>query len=153
MRGSVYLAGPISGLSYNGCTDWRERAKAQFASVGIDAFSPMRAKLYLSDHKNLSPTCADYGDNPMSTPRGITARDRFDATNCDVLLVNLLGATRVSIGTMFEMAWADSCRIPIVCAIEPEGNVHEHGMLQDLISFRVTSIEEAVKVAAAVILP
>jgi hypothetical protein len=34
-------------------------------------------------------------------------RDRFDATRCDVLLVNLLGAERVSIGTMMEVAWAD----------------------------------------------
>jgi hypothetical protein len=50
----------------------------------------------------------------MSKPKGLTTRDRWDAMRCDVLLVNLLGATKVSIGTVLEFGWADAMDIPIV---------------------------------------
>ena len=43
----VYLAGPITGLTFDGCTDWREYAKKSLAEAGIDGLSPMRAKDYL----------------------------------------------------------------------------------------------------------
>ena len=45
---TVYLAGPISGLDYNGCNDWRKKAIEQLAKEGIKGISPMRYKEYLS---------------------------------------------------------------------------------------------------------
>ena len=44
---TVYLAGPITGLTYDGATDWRAYAKARLAKFGIQAVSPMRAKEFL----------------------------------------------------------------------------------------------------------
>jgi len=49
---------------------------------------------------------------PLVSPPGAVGRDRFDVQTCDLLLVNLLGATSVSIGTMFELAWTDAWRKP-----------------------------------------
>ena len=157
MKHGVYLAGPITGLSYNGATDWRDIAERELESAGIRAISPMRGKKYLA-HINSLP-CIDEELNKMvldlsvlSSGKGITTRDRFDATNCDVLLVNLLGAKIVSIGTVMEIAWADLKRTPIVCAIEPSGNVHEHAMVMDVIGFRVPSLEEAIRITKAILL-
>lgn len=154
---TVYLAGPISGLDYEGATDWRERAIAELAAAGIKGLSPMRAKEYLRSAYDagggFSATCEEYGHlSPLSGPRGIMTRDRFDAVRCDVLLVNLLGATRVSIGTMMEIAWADLSRTPIVVAMESEGNVHEHAMLGEAIGFRCDTLDEAVHVVKAILL-
>lgn len=116
---TVYLAGPISGLSYGACTDWREGVKADFAKAGITGLSPMRAKEYLASIASISSDGLEYAHmGPMSLPRGVMTRDRFDTQRCDVVLLNLLGATRVSIGSMIEIGWADSVRTPIVCAIE-----------------------------------
>ena len=41
LRNSVYLAGPITGLTYEECVGWRERAKEELAKAGITAYSPM----------------------------------------------------------------------------------------------------------------
>jgi nucleoside 2-deoxyribosyltransferase len=145
----VYLAGPISGLNYDGATKWRDDAIAVLADAGIKGLSPMRAKEYLAGEEDLDKNCERYGAlNVMSSPRGITTRDRFDATRCDVLFVNLLNADRVSIGTMFEIAWADAARIPVVCVMEP-GNVHEHAMLSEMIGCRVSTVEEGLAIVTA----
>ena len=99
-----------------------------------------------------SSTCEEYGHlSPLSGPRGIMTRDRFDATRCDVLLVNLLGATKVSIGTMMELAWADLKRTPIVLCIEPTGNVHEHCMVNEATGFRCASLAEGLDVVRAIL--
>ena len=147
MSKRVYLAGPISGLSYQECTEWRDYARQVLGSVGIEVYSPMRFKEYLSSIDSMSPL--GYSNTLLSSPRNIITRDRFDATRCDVMLVNLIGAAQVSIGTVLEMAWADLARIPVVCAIEAEGNVHEHGMLLETVGFRVDNIEDALTVVRA----
>lgn len=151
---SVYLAGPITGLSFGGCTEWREGVRAELLKSHIFGFSPMRSKEYLSGFTEISGTGEEYAHlSVMSTSRGIITRDRYDSQHCDLVLVNLLGATKVSIGTMIELGWADSVRAPIVCAIEAKGNVHEHMMVSELIGFRVTTLEEAVDVVKAILLP
>lgn len=148
----VYLAGPITGLSYDGAEDWRRFAKVRLASSGIKAVSPLRAKEYLRAVPGaLTGTGEEYQHlGVLSTPRGVMTRDRYDATRCDALLVNLIGADRVSIGTVMEIAWADLCRTPIVVAIEPRGNPHEHMMIAEAIGFRVPSIDEALHVVRAI---
>lgn len=150
---SVYLAGAISGLNFHGATYWRDFAKAELAKSGIDAFSPMRAKDYLSKEMSLDASCKNYGSfSAMSSPRGIMTRDRFDATRCDVILVNLLGAKTVSIGTCMEIAWADLKRTPIVCAMEDD-NLHDHAMINEAIGFKVPTLEEAIHITRAILTP
>lgn len=149
---TVYLAGPITGLTFDGCTDWRKQAEAELATVGVKGLSPMRGKEYLQSIGILSGTGKEYAHlGLLSTPRAVMTRDRFDCTRCDVVLVNLLGAKAVSVGTVMEIAWADLSRIPLVVAIEPEGNPHEHMMVQEAIGFRVASLEEALLVTKAIL--
>lgn len=148
----VYLAGPISGLTYGGATEWRDGVIRDLAEFGIKGLSPMRCKEFLQNETDgFSKTCEKYGHiNVLASPRGIMTRDRFDATRCDVLLVNLLGATTVSIGTVMEIAWADACRTPIVCAMEA-GNIHEHAMVNEALGYRVDTLEEAVSLVKAIL--
>jgi nucleoside 2-deoxyribosyltransferase len=152
----VYLAGPISGLNFTGATDWRDHAQDVLARLGIKALSPMRAKDHLKSVEadvGFSATCEEYGHlSPLSCPRGIMTRDRFDATRCDVLLVNLIGASKVSVGTVMEIAWADLKRTPIVVCIEPDGsNPHEHCMISEAIGFRAVSLDEGIDIVAAIL--
>lgn len=148
----VYLAGPITGLTFDGAEDWRASAKADLAAHGIKALSPLRAKEYLRQVPGaISGTGEEYAHlGVLSLPRGVMTRDRFDATRCDALLVNLIGAAKVSIGTVMEIAWADLCRTPVVVAIEPAGNVHEHMMIAEATGFRVPSLAEALHVVKAI---
>jgi len=42
----IYLAGPISGLTFEGAQDWRNYFTSKI-SPEIDCFSPLRGKDYL----------------------------------------------------------------------------------------------------------
>ncbi len=150
---SVYLAGPIRGLSYGSATDWREFAKVELAKYDIVGVSPMRAKEFLGRVSEIDANVniLEGLDEVIAGQKGLTTRDRFDATRCDVFLANLLGANKVSIGTMIEYGWADACRKPIITIIEKEGNPHEHAMIRELTGFRVESLEEGLYVAKAIL--
>lgn len=155
---TIYLAGPIAGLSFNDAVEWRQTAASELfqgASWGqgaVKTLSPLRAKDYLAKVEHLSnediPKYAAM--SVLSSPRGIMSRDHNDATTCDVMLVYLLGAKKISVGTVMEIAWAYQKRIPVVCVMEA-GNVHEHPMVTEAIDFRVDTLEEAIKVVKAIL--
>jgi nucleoside 2-deoxyribosyltransferase len=136
---TVYLSGPISGLSYKEAVDWRIDFATELASVHIKALNPLRSKNYLSHIKDLTGSYDNY--SVLSSARGIITRDRWDTTRCDVMFVNFLGAKKVSIGTVMEIGWADICRIPIVCAMEKTDNINDHPMITEAIGFRVDSLQ------------
>ncbi len=110
----VYLAGPISGLSYEGATDWRDEARAALLLSGIDCFSPMRHKKSLAGERAIMH---DYPQHVLSNQRAIMTRDRHDTFSADCVLMNLTGVPDVTVGTMMELAWADARRTPVVCVL------------------------------------
>ncbi len=122
----VYLAGPITGQSYEQTTNWRERVTPLLGGVNIKAYSPMRGKAYLSKEEKIQDS---YSDSTMSSITGINVRDYNDVKTADAILVNFLGSgERISIGTVMEIAWARAFQIPIVIVMEKD-NIHHHGML------------------------
>jgi nucleoside 2-deoxyribosyltransferase len=146
---TAYLAGPITGLSFYGATDWREEFIHRLPSQ-IQGLSPLRGKAYLKSEQSIS---ASYPDIPLSCPSGIMTHSFNDCKRCDVLVVNFLGATKVSIGTVMELAWAYAFRIPTVVIMEKEGNPHDHPMVQEAIGYRVTTVEEAASLVSVILLP
>ena len=155
---SVYLAGPISGLDFEDGSSWRQEAMDFLRDNGIDAFSPLRRKDYL---KELGSLTGSYGDWPLSTQRGIYARDRFDCHRVDLVLANLHadvcgveedGTQKVSIGTVMEIAWAAQNNTPTVLVMD-KGNVHHHPMLEEACPFIVDNLEEALQIVEAILVP
>jgi len=163
---TVYLAGPISGLNFDGAEDWRRTVKArlehhahptgsgwELRPSGIKALSPLRNQEYLRQAGELTQEakeCLEFQD-PLTLPKGLTDRDRRDATTCDVLFVNFLGATRPSLGTAMEIAWADLNRIPIVIVQEPEGNPNAHAMITACATAFVPTLEEGIRVTKSIL--
>ncbi len=135
----VYLAGPITGLSFDNATDWRDMAEEFLKKIGIRGLSPMRGKGYLLEEGILKD---HYNEHLLSMSKTITRRDRFDCLRADMILMNLLDAKTVSIGTMIEAGWADANRIPIVLVMEDD-NVHRHSMLEECADYRVKTLAEA----------
>lgn len=142
----VYLAGPITGLSFGEAADWREHAVKSLSQENIKGLSPLRCKEYLMAEKVLD---VKYDQFVLSTGKGITTRDRWDCLRCDALLVNLLGAEKVSIGTMMELGWASSHNKPIVLCIEDQGNIHDHAMVREVCGFVVNSLDHGLEVVKA----
>lgn len=142
----VYLSGPITGLNYGECSEWRKQAIEEFRKYGITGVSPMRFKEHLDDGSILG----DADENPLTTEPALITRDRFDVASCDVLFVNFLGARDVSIGSLFELAWADAYRKPIVTVMEREGNVHDHKFVREVTGFRAEDLKRGLEITRAI---
>jgi nucleoside 2-deoxyribosyltransferase len=148
----VYLAGPISGLSYGEATDWRELVKKELAAYGIVGLSPMRGKEYLQGERAIADS---YKEHIMSTDRAIGTRDAYDVRRSDAVLFNFLGAETLSGGSFIEVGMAHAWRKLIVVVMEESKgdlrNVHDHGMLRDYAHWVVPDLEAAVYVLRAVL--
>jgi len=149
LKHKVYLAGTISGLTFDGAQGWREEFRTKI-HPDIECYSPLRGKDYLTIR---GPLEGSYDEYPLSTDRGITHRDRFDCTGSELVVCNLLGATRVSIGTMIELGWADANRVPVVLVMERSANIHDYPMVREIASFRVDNLQDAMKITEIVLLP
>lgn len=125
MNKLVYLAGPISGCSQEQILGWRALAEETLSDYGIRTLCPIDVK-----------------SNWDAIGEAAILRDKIDVQRCDIVLMNLLGASYVSIGTMVELGWADAYGKPVVLVMEP-GNVHTHGFVRSLARFKCSSLAEA----------
>lgn len=146
MKPIVYLAGPISGLSYKAAAeDWRVTA-SQALAPEIDCATPMRGHKHLANETRIKHC---YMESPSTTPRGIIRRDHFDVCRSSVLLVNLLGCfelSQITKGTLMELAWAWDRQKPIVVIIEDEGNVHDgHPMVSETFDYRFSELSAGIE--------
>ena len=139
---SVYLCGPISGLSYEECVDWRQYVAHRLES-DVLPLSPLRGKSYLESENAIGHT---YSNTLLSTEDAITTRDRFDVMNCDAMLVNFLGTKTVSIGSVIELGWADAFRKPIILVMEADGNLHQHPIVDRLCGFKAHNLDDGIAI-------
>jgi len=144
--GTVYLGGPIAGLKFGDCNNWREYAKRELIKSNIRGVSPTRFK-----EIGLEEIASDKGTGMLTSPKALTTRDRYDVQTSDISLFYLIGAPKVSIGTMIEYGWADSKRKPIITIIEKEGNVHEHSFVREISGFIVEDLDSGLTVARAIL--
>ena len=119
----------------------------------IETLSPLRAKDSLLNGSRISTDFNDYKDlGPFFTSRGIMVRDFNDVKRADALLVNLIGLTKPSMGTIMELAWAYAMQKPAVVAMEAQGNPHDlHPMIHEAIAFRVETLDEAIDSVAVIL--
>lgn len=149
----VYLAGNIGGLSYDNCTEWRDWAKNKLAEYGIVGLSPMRAKEMLEGNAAIDEARDRTYEHPVLTPKGITTRDRWDTTRCDLVIMNLLNEEKISAGTLIEMGWADLSRVPIILVCQEDGYYDKHPMITDICGYKVRSLKESIEIARGILLP
>jgi nucleoside 2-deoxyribosyltransferase len=127
------------------------KVSVKYSFENVRFYSPLRGKDYLRSQESIKDS---YNEHKFSTAKSIMLRDHYDVETSDAVIVNLIGATRVSIGTVMEIAWAYAYRKPVICIIEePEkqetgfasssGNIHEHAMLNEAIWWRAKNIDEA----------
>lgn len=145
---SVYLAGPIHGLAYETAINWRQYIIDRLPQE-IIAYSPLRAKHYLKHERELGHT---YEEFPLSTAKGIFARDHYDCMTKDVIFVNLYGSTNISIGTTMEIAWGYAYKKPIILCME-HNNIHSHPMLHEACAYIVDDLDVGIDVLKAILLP
>jgi len=144
----VYLGGPITGKSWEEASAWRYHVRDLLKIHNINSRSPLRGKEYLSKEKKIMD---HYLDHVTSTAKAIFTRDRWDVINSDIVLMNFLEATQVSIGSVMEMVWAHENDIPII-VITDKNDIHKHGMLDEMVYAKIESIDEAVDIILILLL-
>lgn len=151
---AIYLCGPITGQSFKEAAEgWRKDVAFQL-EPDITCLNPLRHlrvdQVSKDDRAEMSPMGAQAG--VLSTPRGLTERDRFDTMRSDMIFCNFLGATKISAGSMIEFGWADIGRVPLLLCMEEEGNPNDHAMVRAIASWIVHDIDEAIQVTKDLLL-
>jgi len=122
----VYLAGSISGESYEDVVIRINRKRIALEEMGYEVLNPMTSKKAIRTEIKLKSN--GYG-NPESTNHAIFGRDRWMVEQADILLVDLRGTPeRVSIGSCFEMAWGFMLNKHIVLVMEDD-SIHKHAFV------------------------
>jgi nucleoside 2-deoxyribosyltransferase len=150
---TIYLAGPITGLTHDEARyGWRQ----EFASMMPDHIfcsSPMRGKEFLKNHGILS-SGSDYPDHAMATASGITTRDYNDVKTCDAMVACFLeSGGRPSLGTAMEYGFAHAHQKPVIAVGAADDPNIRHLMLQRVAGYRVDTLEEAVAVVVHLLTP
>lgn len=139
-RLTVYLSGPMSGLTGPEMTEWRRHAETTLATAGYTVRDPCRGMTFAESDQPLQP---DYAKSEVSNDHACFIRDRFDVVAADILLVNLLGARKVSIGTVVEVAWAHLLDKFTVLVMEQD-NPHRHAFMAECSGVIFEDIDDAV---------
>lgn len=136
----VYLAGPITGQTFDEAADWREAFLDQLFSVGLMGLSPMRG---LEKFRVPGPLPSTFDEG-----KAAMLRDLYDIRRSDAVVVNLLGAERVSVGTMCELGYAYALGKFIVVVMNDVNPWHDHLFVHEMASQVVPTLDDALDVLA-----
>ena len=140
MAKTVYLAGGISGLSYQQATEWREIATAVLEAGGYRVLDPMRGKLDLIDEKEIHH---DYQEEHL-TPEAIFNQDLKDIEASDIIFARM--DTAKSIGTPWEVGYAFAREKEIVLAVDQ--SIRKHPFVVGTTEYIYTDWLEALRQVA-----
>ncbi len=150
MSTSIYLAGHITGLSYEAATAWREEATATLTVLDFLVRSPMREKEELREHFQNNPLpSGEYGTgNPISEKP--FPRDVYDIRHSDIILVNLLPGEEAglgpSVGTLVEIGIAYALNKYLIVV---SGEERQHPFVVDPADYVLPRLEDALALLSA----
>jgi hypothetical protein len=138
---TVFLCGPITGMTLPEAKSWRRTVIAALAG-----------EARFIDPTRDSPDTTRRSENAAT--RSLTARrllhgkrtvthDRFDIRRSDLVLACFLGAKAVSIGSVGEIFWADAMGKPVI-VVREEDNLHNHDMLNEIAGWIFDNLDEAI---------
>lgn len=145
----VYLAGPIKGCTHDEAVEWRDWVKVRLLP-GIVGVSPMRHKDFLKDRGIIT---GSYEEDPLSSRKGISARDQFDVRKVDMILAYMplvANGGKVSVGTLMELGIAKGIGTPTV-VVSDHPDVVEHPLVHEWCSWVLPTLELGLKVVNGVL--
>lgn len=122
----VYTCGPMTGLTPEAASEWREHVEARLVPEGFTVASPMRIE---GKQLESGVPIAALPDTKEPTLQGpaIYHRDMFDLDRTDILLCNLndLPPGPV-IGSTYEIGYVDALGKAAIVIVAREGNPFRH---------------------------
>lgn len=144
---SIYLAGPITGLTYDEARyGWRADI-ANDVDEDVQVLSPMRHEGHLAELKGeIDDKTLEQVNHFFSYPKMIVTKDLLDIDVSSLVVVNLLGAKSVSKGTLHEISYAYAKGKPIIVIMEDKGNPNDGPFLRVQSSVVLPTLEDAILV-------
>lgn len=149
MKTSVYLAGPITGLTWEEATTWRDRASTLlFYGSGITPLDPLRNKSMLNDPGGPIARQPDNPEmlGPQYRPQFIVDRDLQDVRRCSGAIINWRNRLP-SVGTAMEIAMLWDRHKPMVFW----GDMPDHAMVAGVVRHYYEDLESAVECLAMIL--
>lgn len=143
-RPSIYLAGPMIGLTWEECLGWREHVEVE---LGRDwkIISPARPQKDVDRSKMIKlQTRKDNKLHLVDTATGVVASDTFFIKQSDWILANLTNAPKPSIGTMWELGYAYALQKNIIVVMD-DNNVHNHPFTRRGVDLFCPTLDEAIE--------
>jgi nucleoside 2-deoxyribosyltransferase len=152
-KASIYLAGPMSGLTWRQALAWRKVVEAELSSRWR-LINPVRAQVPEERMDDIIPCPTQKNRKKVDlwvTATGVTAQDEFFIDQSDWILAHFLGAEIVSIGTVWEMGYGWANNKKIITVLEPE-SIHDHGFVRRRSHVFTPSLDEAIQFFKAIAL-
>lgn len=137
---SIYLGGPIGGLSTEEARAWRFRVRKEFAWHGIKCYDP----------------CDD--DSELHPKRHIVNRDKFFIKKSDLILMNmtfyhpqedpLVQAAIPCIGSLCEIGMAYAYDKPVVLilpVVKKYRDMLNHSFINEICVWQCENLEDGIK--------
>jgi len=140
---TIYLAGPISGLTFEEASIWRKIITPALELLGYEVFNPLTGKEFLIG-KGIIGADTSQNLNVLAHHDVIYNVDMFRVRQSDILLINFHNCKIVSIGTVAEINLAHETN-KLVIMVMDENNIHNHPFITQR-SIVLKTMEEAVAV-------
>lgn len=134
----VYLAGSISGLTYEEANGWRTDPQflAAIHAHGWEPVSPLEGLERLEGRGELDAWFEGGDSSCKAVWRDLTMID------CSSAVIAKLGP-KASVGTLMEMGYAFRARKPIISVVNQHDWVHDHPFITELSRVVVRNLFEA----------
>lgn len=145
----IYLAGPMSGCTWREATEWRDYTKQELKAY-YDCISPcVPMRIQDLDEMIGLQTQEDMTLPIYQTATGVTSQDEWFIDKADWVLANFTNATKVSIGTIWELGYAWGRHKKIISVFNSD-NVHNHPFVRRRSHVFVPTLEESIEFFKAI---
>ena len=138
---TVYLAGPIRGLTHEEASGWRLDVIEKLKDAGIKCLSPMRNKELIKDAGRITDS---YENLKGYSSHDLFNRDKFDIMCSDIILFNLLNKKVTIIGSLFELAWGHLLGKYCIVVVSDDSIYAKHPFIKESASIMFNNLDEAV---------
>lgn len=149
MKPTIYLGGPMSGLTWRDALEWRRTVEDKLHSQWR-LISPVKQQVGQDLDEIITVQSQD--DNKLllhHTATGVTSQDEFYIDQSDWLLCYFLNAQRVSIGTIWEIGYAWGKGKKILSVVE-KGSIHDHPFVRRRSHVFTPNLSEAIEFFKAI---
>jgi nucleoside 2-deoxyribosyltransferase len=152
----VYLAGPITGLTFSIANAWRQRV-VDSSYPSIEFLNPLRY-----DRDDLETF--QHRSAAFDGLKNIVRRNYHDVQRSDVILACFenCAPTNISLGSVYELAWGYALRKPTIAVIpglteessmeaardmaQRPSTSYNHPYLKEAVDYLTDNLDEAIKI-------